>query len=123
VARLEAVEVHLVGADELATRAPDRLRFALDDGEQPPVRGLAPQPAPVAQEVLEAALVGVVRVVNAERVRSRDTEELVGVTMHDVEQQRLGRRRRAQLGHLPGVLVGRRYRHSRLPARERCRPH
>jgi hypothetical protein len=42
-ARLEAVELGLVGAEELAALAADREGLVLEDGEQPPVRRLGLQ--------------------------------------------------------------------------------
>ena len=109
-ARLEAVELGLVGPDELAALAAHGQGFVLEDGEQPPVRARRLEPASVADVDLQRALVGLVGVVGAEGVPACHPQEVVGVALDGGDDHRLGLRggaeRRGRGGPAARVLGG-----------------
>jgi hypothetical protein len=77
--RLERVEVGLDGADDPPARAVDRQRLVLDHRVQPARGPLGIQARRVAHQDLQRALVGVVRVVGAQRVAPRDPQQRIGL--------------------------------------------
>ena len=87
---LERVAVELLGADDPLPRATHGHRLVLDDRVQPAHGASGVQASRVAQEDLEGALVGVARVVGAERVAPCGPQQRVGVLRDGGEDEVLG---------------------------------
>jgi hypothetical protein len=97
VARLLAVEIGLLGADELLALGADRHRLVLADGVDPLVGALGIQRGGAADEDLHRPLVGVVCVVGAQRMAPRGSQQRIGVLRDDAQHQVA----RLRVGHHP----------------------
>ncbi|HUR87272.1 MAG TPA: hypothetical protein VMY78_18230 [Solirubrobacteraceae bacterium] len=106
------VEVDVRGAHELLARLADRLRLALDDDVKPAGRTRRVQPVGVGHEDLQAALVGVLGVVEADRVPASGPKQRVGVCGNRAQDQFL---RRAAAPPAPLLVVHPRFPRSRSP--------
>jgi hypothetical protein len=98
MAGLVGVHVDVLCADDLQARSADRHRLVLDHGPQPCRGRLRAHGRRPAHEDLQRALVGVLRVVGAQRVAARHTQQRVGVLLdrpHDEIDRLFGR----QLAH------------------------
>jgi len=104
---LVRVEVDLLAGHQALARLAHVHRLVLDDGVQPRHHGLAPQARRAPDEDLQRALVGVVRVVEAQRVAPRGAQQRRRVARHRLDDERVVARRavvRVEVPHLDREL-------------------
>jgi len=105
-ARLDRIDVDVVGPEHAHARAVDRQRLVLDDRVHPARRAVGVEAVGVLEELLERALIGVVGVVGAQAEAPRDAQHRLGVLgdqVNDERARRLGRAARAIIGD--GVVL------------------
>jgi hypothetical protein len=86
-----AVGVDLSRSEHLLARAADRLRLALDDDVQPSGHAVRIEAIGTRHEELQRALVGVLRIIRAERMPSRRAQQGVRMGGHHAQDQPFGR--------------------------------